>query len=190
MGDIDTVARIRTVFTGVAGSPAYSNLYFGADSTDAGNCQAAVFGMWENLLNAIQAGVVITMENPIPIIDVATGETTDVAVGDGGTATAADSGDPLPGMVNGLVQLHTGLFIGGRELRGRSFVPYPTEAANDAGVPDSDYINAMQDAFNDMRDPLGDGASFCVYSKTHAQAQTVSGLSAWTKFASLRSRRD
>ncbi len=185
-----TVARIRTEFTGVAGSPAYSNLYFDASTLDAGVYQTAVLDMWGALTNLIEDGVTATMINPIPIIDVTTGQVVDVAVGDGGSAAMADSGDPLPPMTNGLMQFHTGTFVGGREIRGRSFVPYPTEAANTGGGPNSTYKTAVLNAFDAMNGSGGANGAFCIYSRAHHRFEYVSSMTIWDKWGSLRSRRD
>jgi hypothetical protein len=185
-----SVARIRTVFTGVGGSPAYSNLYFDDDGTAAGVYQSFVFDMWSTLKDIIDSRVTLTMVNPIPIIDTATGQTTGVVTGDGGTVVCTSSGDPLPPATSGLVQLHTGVFSGGREIRGRCFIPYPTEGQNTAGLPTSGYKGELIAAFEEMNGISGANGALSVYSRVHHGSELVTSIAAWDQWASLRSRRD
>jgi hypothetical protein len=185
-----TVARVRSVFTGVAGSPAYVNTYFDADSTSAGAYQAAMLIFWGDLQNAIRADANVEMLNPIPIVSSLTGQVVDVAVGDGGTVDFADSADPLPTANQLLVQLHTGVFVGGREIRGRMFIPYMTEAANTGGKTTSAAKNAVTDALDDMNDISHANGAFVVYSPTHHRFEYVSGYTVWDQWAVMRSRRD
>jgi len=185
-----TVARVRTVFTGVTGAPAYSNLWFDADSSTAGAYQTAVLNMWTALAARIKSPVLATMVNPIPIINVGTGEVVDVAIGAGGTTTATQASESLPFTTCGLAQIHTGVFVGSREIRGRCFVPYPTEGDNVAGLPAAAYRTAVESAFAAMNGISGANGAHAIYSKAHARFELVSGVSCWSQWASLRSRRD
>lgn len=187
---VTTVARVRTVFTGVAGSPAYSNLYFDATSADAGVYQTSVLDALDANSGAISSGVTMTMVNPIPIINVLTGQVVDVAIGDGGTTLGTSAGELLPPATNGLLQVHTGQFVGGREIRGRMFWPYPTEGSSDNGVPISDYIATLAAFAAQLQGISGANGAWVVYSRAHARAEYITSWSGWNEWASLRSRRD
>jgi len=184
------VARVRTVFTGVAGSPAYSNFYFDDDGTAAGVYQTYVLAMWDSFKTAIRSGVVATMVNPIPIIETSSGHVVNVVSGDGGSTTGTDTGQELPPFTSGLVRMHTGVFVAGREIRGRCYIPYPTENANDAGLPGSGYTSALTADFETLQDADHANGSMVVYSRAHARAEYISSFDTWNQWGSLRSRRD
>ena len=187
---VTTVARVRTLWTGVAGSPAYSNFFFDATSTDAGVYQAQVLEMWVAGRAALRSGLTIAMVNPIPIIDVATGEVVDVAVGDGGSTTGTDTGDALPPANALLARMHTGVFVGGREIRGRCFVPYFTEASNSGGQPSSATVSGWNGLFTDLQAIDNANGAMTVYSRAHARAEYISAFDVWNQWGSVRSRRD
>ena len=185
-----TMARVRTVFTGVAGTPWYSNLYFDDDGTAAGVYQTKVKDFWTAIFGGhVRSGVVATMENPIAIMNVA-GEVVSVVSGDGGTVTGALSNDPLPPATQALLQLHTGVFVAGREVRGRCFIPGLTEADNSTGVPGATLISDIQDAASDLQGASGANGAWVVWSKRNAVWEPVSDMICWNKYAVLRSRRD
>jgi len=187
---VSTVARVRTEFTGVAGTPAYSNFYFDSDSLTAGVYQTAVLDCWDAAKGAILDGVVATMINPIPIIDVSTGNVVDVAVGDGGSVTCTASADQLPPATSGLLQLHTGVYVAGREVRGRCFFPYPVETLSTDGKPISAYQETLTTFAELLQDPTHANGAWVIYSRAHARAEYITSWAAWGQWASLRSRRD
>lgn len=77
-----------------------------------------------------------------------------------GQAIGADVSPPLPKQVSGLVATRTN--FGGRRFRGRFYVPFPSEGANDPVVarPSAAYVTALQTlantllaGFNDITGP-------------------------------------
>lgn len=187
---VSSIARIRIVITGVPGTPAYLNYFFEATTLDAGNYQTAVLDMIDAGKAALRSGTTWTAVNPIPIIDVATGEVTDVAIGDGGAVAGTDSSDALPPANALLMRMHTSVFVGGREVRGRSFVPYFTEASNSAGSPSGATVSGWNGLFQDMNGTGGANGAMVVWSRAHARAEYVSSFDAWSQWGSVRSRRD
>lgn len=185
-----TIARVRTVFTGVAGTPAYSNFYFDDDGTAAGVYQSAVLDFWNALNGAFAPGVTWTMVNPIPIIESTTGQVVSVVTGDGGTGTESSSHEPLPFATSGLLQLHSGVFVAGREVRGRCFIPYPHEQDQTTGKPGSDYINAVQDAADTLLGSSGSNGAWAIWSRANARFELVTSTAVWSNWAVMRSRRD
>jgi hypothetical protein len=90
----------------------------------------------------------------------------------------------------GLIRWRTGVFIAGRELRGRTFIPGATESRSANGRPDSTYITTAETAAQDLLDNAALGAALVVYSVTHRQVELVQSRSVWGQWAVLRSRRD
>lgn len=184
--------RVRTVFTGVTGSPWLNTLNFGSSSqsgnqTDADAAVAATGAFWGAVDALMNTSVTwATLPDVLFLGDdgVAAGAySTTPQTGTGATAT-----EILPFTNQAVVRLLTGTFIGGRQLRGRIFVPGLTEAASVAGslaAASSATITAAAGVLNSGTTP-----PLAVWSKVNATVVPVSGVSTWSQFGVLRSRRD
>lgn len=182
--------RIRLVWTGVAGTPYYTSLYFTSRPAEGGaaathDAVADAFtllkGVWSSALTA-------TVESEILTIDSTTGDAQSAqsvpAVPIVGTAANA----LMPRAAQGLVRLRTGIFQDGRRLSGRLFVPGVTISANNAGIPSTNYQNSLRDALQPLAN-LED-AEWLVWSRKTGAVAAITQVAPWTEFASLRSRRD
>lgn len=187
---VSHVARLRLTFTGVAGSPAYVNWYVEATAVDAGVYQTLMLDAFNADSGMFSDDVTITAINPIPIIEVSTGNVVDTAVGDGGTTPGTAAGDLLPPATSGLMQMHTGVYVGGREIRGRTYLPYPVVGNNDNGVPSSSYIASIVDLSEQFNDSDHANGAWVIYSRAHARAEYVTQVSGWGEWAVMRSHRD
>lgn len=185
-----TIARIRTIFTGVAGTPWYSNFYFDDDGTAAGVYQTKVLAFWTALVPGhMRSGITATMVNPIPIMTAA-GSIVSVVTGAGGSTNGSQSVDPLPPATQALLRLHTGVFEGGREIRGRVFVPGLTEADNSSAGVSSTLLADMSAAAASLQGSSGANGAWVVWSKKNASWAAITSWSGWNQFAVMRSRRD
>jgi hypothetical protein len=180
--------KVRTLWSGAAGGPGVTTMYFGTGGGTAANAVAAVAAFWNQAKNTIDNAWNYATDSVVLTIDETTGEPTGA---DGVTPVSSagtDSNDHLPSMTQGLIQLRTGVYVSGRELRGRIFIPGPTEDVNVAGKPKSDYKAAWLDA---VEDQLINGldVDFRVYSRAHGSASPVISASVWDEWAALRTRR-
>lgn len=183
-----TVQRVQTIGTGVAGAPFYTNLYFEGGIWSPTAMRDRVADAWDQLTNYLNNGATFTVQGLIPEYDVATGQTVGQEVV--ANALPVSGASTEPGMAyhtQGLVQWRTGVFVLGRELRGRSYIPALTEAANSDGAP----VGGFTSALNDFVDALTTSAQpqISVYSRTHGDARTVTGGAPWNQFAYMASRR-
>ena len=184
--------RVRTVFTGVTGSPWLNTLNFGSPTqtgsqVDADAAVAAVGAFW-GAVDSVMGSSVSWATLPDVLF-----------VGDDGVAAGAYATTPqtgtgglvvelLPIATQGVVRLLTGVFIGGRQLRGRIFIPGLTENANNTGRMISttqSTIAAAAATLNGVTTP-----PLAVWSKVGATVQPVTAVSVWEQFGVLRSRRD
>jgi hypothetical protein len=83
-----------------------------------------------------------------------------------------------------LLQMRTGFVVGGRELRGRLFLPGLRVTASSVGNVDTTVADQIADSANEN---LND--TFAVFSRTHHAWATIHSCTVWSEFASLRSRR-
>ena len=184
--------RVRTVFTGVTGSPWLSTLYFLPEAVDAtqADADAAVVkagDFWDALRPQISSLVSFLSEPQVADLALSgeqVGAFSTTPVG----ATGQAAGDPLPYATQGLMRLFTPSFINGRQVRGRAFIPGGVEAASTAGVPIGAYTTAANAAGTALLG--GVGPQLAVWSRTYAAASAVASVSTWSQWAVLRSRRD
>jgi hypothetical protein len=185
-----TVQRVRSIVTGVAGTPRYSNLYFQGPSAPDEDYVHAVNSMWTVVLGRILTGLTITVEGAITVINSSTGDIVDVGGFTNHTLTTSGGGGELPPATCGLAQFHTGKYVAGRELRGRMYLPYPNAGDMTNGAPDASYISAWSSAFDTMNMTGQANGAWCIYSPKNHLNELVSSHSIWNKYAVLRSQRD
>ena len=184
------LGRIRTIATGVAGSPWYTNFYFrsvpGSDTPQ--NWADAVIDYWNVLDGLTSNGVTFAVQPDVAVIDEATGQQTSAYQVTGANIVSIGGTEPLPAATQGLVRWETQTFVSGRRLRGRSFMPWVPESFSSNGVPDTSYRNVLDGAAEAL---IADADSeLRIYSPTGATSGLVTSASVWTKWAVLRSRRD
>jgi hypothetical protein len=181
--------RVRTGITGPQGSPYLSTMYF--DATGPSTAQGAadaVRAFWNSLILQIHTGTLIQVENTVTSIDDTDGSPTAVIAVTNNLVTATATGDPEAWATQGLLEWHTGIFVAGREVRGRNFIPAPTSNQSSGGAPAAAYLTALNAAASAL---IADGFSeFRIYSRKNATSKAVTSRNAWTKWAVLRSRRD
>jgi hypothetical protein len=181
--------RVRTVITGGGGGPYLSTFYF--DEVGGGtavNAVADTVAFWNNLRPVVWNGLRFDTEAEVAVVAESTGHVTSVVVTPGGGNTFNDSGDPAPWATQGLIRWRTGTFIGGREVRGRTFVPGVTEASNTLGRPTPAYVTAITQA--GLALIAMPNSTLVAWSKKNGDSAPTIAASGWTEFASLRSRRD
>ena len=181
--------RVRTQLVGGSGASQVSTMYFAtSDGLLAQDAATAVRTFWDNLKGRIANDYTVQVENEVITIDVATGEPYSSSAVTSSPVVGLQEAEPLPWATQGLVQWATGAFIGGRRLRGRTFIPGTTATDNTVGVPTTTYKSGLQSAAAAL---IGDTASMLViYSRAHTTYQPVIAGTAWAKWAELRSRRD
>lgn len=182
--------RIRSILTGVAGTPWYLNHYFlgDDDATSASAAIAQVDAFWQGLDGLMDNAITIAVQGDVPTINVGTGEMTAVNSVTGTTQTGDSAGLPLPYATQGGVQWNTDTFIGGRRLIGRSFLPgFTADNLESDGTPTTGSISGMDAAANAL---VGGTPAFAVWSRTHATAASVESWTVRNTFWVQRSRRD
>jgi hypothetical protein len=184
--------RVTMMFTGVPGSPWFNITHWLGNDTAAG-AQLAVDHVNQFYLaigTLIDNAVTWTSGGTVEVIDPATGTLTgtfSVVPATGGGASTALA---LPQATQGVVQLRTGSFKNGREIRGRIFVPGLTV---DALATSGDLTTGAQSTLAGAANALQawDAPALSVWSRAApSQAVSVESTAVPLEFAVLRSRRD
>lgn len=182
--------RVRVILTGLQGAPWVATHYFANDElqADADAAVAAVGAFWGAVDSRIVNTIDWTTESEVAVLTPSGARTGSFAVTPA-TGTGGASGNPVARATQAVIQWRTGFFAGGREIRGRTFVP---------GLQDSDITNEGQVA-SGARTALAAAATtmatdasndLVVWSRTNAAVATVSSATCWQEFGVLRSRRD
>lgn len=189
-----SLVQLRTVWEGVAGAPYYTTLWFDAGEgalQQAGEAWAGFLDTWHT---SLVQGLRYTIESSGSVVNIASGQVTGVQTWDGATGTCTSTGQALPWQTQALIQLRTGLYSSGRELRGRVFVPGFTENDNDQGIFaignrsgfESDFAALLQ---NGVGAETGFAGTLAIYSRTHHRAAQVETVNVPAQWSALRSRR-
>jgi len=192
------------VATGVGGSPYYCNLYFNGVSTlvQAQNAHDDVAAFIAGLAAEEANGLSWTTQGEVQVLDEVTGDIEGVFNVTPVVVASSDGGDPLPPATQGLIRWQTDQFVDGRRVRGRTFMPWLSEARSTAGVPTAGTITdqtANAQALIDSAD-----SALVIWSRPieadpeanppiegrDGSAHSVVTGTFWDKFAVLRSRRD
>lgn len=182
--------QVQFEITGNAGGPWLSTMHFsGTTLTNAQNAADAVRAFWVELQGAIHESLDGRIVPEVVIINDLTSEPTGLFTVTPGDPVSFTSGAAmLPVASQALVRWRTGVYDGGREIRGRTFIPGITTVNNNSGVPASGLLAALTTAAGNL---VSDADSeLTVYSRTKRVNAVVIGGTPWTEFATLRSRRD
>lgn len=196
--------RVTTTFSGayiVGGG--ITRTYFDTTASTAQDSADAMIAWWTAVRAAMSVTTTITVLGTVEEIDPANGEIQSLESVTGASVSGTSDGAALPPQTQGIVQLRTGDYVDGREVRGRIYIPSLTvsdwqngnwvssrrttiEAANAAllGDADSQVVVWQRERLADpdhLPDPV-----------THRDGSiwAVTAISLPAKTGVLRSRRD
>lgn len=157
---------------------------------NSGAAAVALAGKVGDYYDSMQAGISTKVsfdgEPVVERIDEATGQPTGLESVDPWHFDGTNPGDPLPDSCQLLLHLRTGVFVAGRELRGRINIPGLTEDNNDGGglspASVANYVDLAKVLYQD--DP-----KICVWSRVHQRHEEVKTIGVWAEWAILRTRR-
>lgn len=184
--------RVTTTWTGVPGAPYYTALYFeGTDEASAAGVHAAVAELWAYFAGRIRNDLLPTVQPEVDVVDPATGLVTATFIQTAVPVPMSGVDTRQPLVIQGLVRLRTGLYLGGREVRGKVFIPGSMDPDDNQGVPAATYIQRLNEGFSALiADTAALAAPLLVWSPTKGATGVVTAPSAWNQWAILRSRRD
>lgn len=185
-----TIRRVRTVFSGVAGSPYYNNMYFTLVNGSASAVIAAVDTFWESFDSTCITALTWDVLGDTELVDEATGSLVGVESGTALSGASNGGTTPLPFATQLCINTFTGTFVGGRQLRGKIFIPALASITNVAGDPAPATITAANTAINTLVSNTSGPGPLRVYSPTHGTSAVVTSGSTFSRFAVMRSRRD
>ena len=180
--------RVTQVATGVAGSPYYYTMHF---DREGGTAQQAA-DAWRTFLGGGAPGtyaapLAFSPMTEVQQIDPVTGDLQALFPVTTSSVSFSDT-DPLPPATTLLARWRTGVYIGGREVRGRTNISRLTEAENVSGAPGGTELtsfNSRLTAF--LADP---NSQPVVWSRSAGQWYPIVAASFAPQWCVLRSRRD
>lgn len=180
--------RIRTIFSGVTGSPWVSTAFFNDTVGTPQDCVDAVGTFWAAVDALMDSSVTWLTNADVETVDQTNGQVTAVTSTTPASGAGGGGALSLPIAAQGLVRWRTGDYINGREIRGRWFIPGLSTTSNTDGVVTPASVTVIQNAATALiADP---DTILNIWSRANNTARAVTSGSAWNQFAVLRSRRD
>ena len=193
--------RVKTTFTGVTGSPYFSQFNFiGNDGTDSvANANAsltATKNFWVQMNGAMATSLSWTHLGTCDVVDPASGKITAQVAGTTQTGAGTGGTSMLPQEVQALIRWDTGLYPVKRRLVGHTFVPGLVQGACASnGSPAALMTTCATNAIPALL-TAPTLVKFVIWHRP-AEGATTGGVTAvpgsgslGTKFAVLKSRRD
>lgn len=177
--------RFRINWSGV--NSGFSVMHTGS-APAAAQADADALDEW---LQDIAGTMVVTqqfqVDQEVEEVDPATGNITGVVTITSINRTGNVNTAPVPQAAQALFRWRTGFYSGGREVRGRTFVPGLALANSSAsGELASATVATLQTAGTTL---LAD-SGFGIWSPARATFQVATACSVWNEFAVMRGRRD
>jgi hypothetical protein len=183
--------RLTIEWTGMTGAPYYTTLHFGGSTLGEAGTAVTTVMAWLNLVDSsISNQLTANIQDDVYQVDVATGLVINSFPVVSAAVPMANVAEPLPHYTQVLHRLRTGVYVAGRELRGRLFLPGIVEADSINGIPAAPLLTYLASSWNSTFGAMASSNTVQVYSPTHHQAENVQNMSLWSQFALLRSRRD
>lgn len=202
--------RVRVSSAGWTGGPGLNTFYFVSTTEDQAKAQAVAVRVRAALQSGIAlfaAGVVVTVNPQVDVIDPVTGDVTASFITVPGAAVLGNTGSGgrlSPGLCL-LSQLKSGTFLEGRRIQGRVFWSgLDTSAAATDGTPATPVKTAATGIINGMAGADAAAGEYVIWRRPRVvqpvtkppvidrpgSTATVVTHSVSAKFAVMRSRRD
>ena len=185
-----SVRRVRVVWSGDPTSGGGLSTFYFNDAVGTAAQNVASVATFLNATNDRRvAPCTWATEADVPTLNVGTGAIEGIVSTTPATGVGTAAGDALPPIAQGLLRLFTSQIVSGRLLRGRLFLPGAPESdsASTGGTSAtyrSDYEAAAAALIADAN------SDWSVWSQTHGTLASIATASIWSKWASMRSRRD
>jgi hypothetical protein len=163
--------RVRTVWTGIAGTPFLTTTYFDASAYASSAAVTNMAAFWDAIPTHININLDWQVQGDVDIVDPVTGQITAIESNTPESGSGSSSLEVLSLGTCGLINLRTGVYVAGREIRGKLYVPGPTEGSSIQGTPGAAYASALQTAFDTLQSPSG--PQLVVYSPKNARWEPV-----------------
>jgi hypothetical protein len=193
--------RLRVQLGGDTVGQGLATFHFvGDDTTSGATAAATAVSAFMTALNPIRPAYGTWAILPdVQEISVGDNKVSDSFAVTATAGTGTNGATQLPFTTQGLIRLRTGVFVNGRELKGRLFIPGPSQTSNANGAPTSTYVSTLNSAATNLMGATG--PDWAVYSRPFegsvrdpnprlGQAASLSSATCWSKWAVLRSRRD
>lgn len=195
--------RVTTTFAGpsVVGG-AISRIYFLITGGTPQQAATAATTFWASARVAIDDSLTITVAPQVEQVDPVDGDLVAAVPVTGSSVAGQDDGAVLPYQIQSVLQLRTGVFSDGREIRGRIYLPGPSASTFANGVYSGTRKTAVEAAgaalISDANSTLAiwQRPREANSGKNHdldqrdGSSEAVISATLWSKMASLRSRRD
>lgn len=178
------VDQVRVAWGNFPGQPAVSTFYFGtADAVQLGNLKS----FFDAMTLMLPSGTTITYPSSGMRIDTSTGQPVSAWSATPPAASTMTGTSSYSGVSGAVVNWKTGVFLNGREVRGKTFlVPLVVGCYDTTGTINNTNLGQITAAATTLAGRVGGPQ---VYSRKYATVAPMTGVSVPDKAVVLRSRR-
>lgn len=178
--------RMQVVSTGYLGAPGYNTFYStGSSLAAAEELAGAVSDYFTALQDNFSSTTAYSFFGEVEAFNPASGQTTGIEVVDTWVRNGTGGTDELPGGTALVVQYRTGIYLNGREVRGRHYLSGLGAIADGDGEVVSSALTDIATA-----GAILIAAEGGVYSPTNGIVAQIVAVTGWNRFGLIRSRRD
>jgi hypothetical protein len=172
-------------------APGQTVMYFDTTNVTIGDTRTALAAFWENIDGVLSNRASWTLRASGKVLDSATGGLVAEWAQGSAISSEGDAGaDPVPNAAQMLFRWSTGVVVGGRVLKGRTFVPGFRIDQLDSG---GQIVAAARTAVQPAIDTLIDDTDMHIWHRPQGgsggTSREVLAGSVWSEFAVLRHRR-
>lgn len=179
--------RVRAALAGTYGGGMVSTMFFDSSAGTEQGAADSVRAFWYAMRNYLANDLTVQVEPVVYTVNPTTGLATGATSTSTTPVVGASGSAQLPPATQVLVAWHTGVFIAGRELIGKTFIPGQTVDSSTDGIVASGAATVIGGAAT----ALGSSGppQLVIYSRKHRLYESAGLGSVDTQFAVLRSRR-
>jgi len=123
----------------------------GGSTADATDILARVRAMLNGIVTSLSTACTYTAQSQVDALEDSTGALTGSFFGTApAPVTGTTAGEPMPAQTCYLIRATTGLVVGPRLLRGRTFLGLPAETNNTTGAPSTGSVTNLNTVFPGM----------------------------------------
>jgi hypothetical protein len=182
------VLRLQVVTSGFLGGPAYNNFYSnGAGNTASTDLVEAVSNLFEAFKSQLANDTQVACDGSVETFDPTTGQTQAVQSYTGFTKAGTWGTAEIVRGACVVLQWRTNVYLGGREVRGRSFISGLGAIEDNVGNVSSTALAVFESAADTYASEFTQAA---VWSPTNGQGVNILTGTVRPSFGLMRTRRD
>lgn len=184
------IRKINVVWSGLPGTPYFSQFMIGHEAGQATPAAAAVRGFLVAMVHQQAQGLTAQIQSDQTIIDTATGKPVSQETSANQLEVPYDgTGDIMPTLNQVVIRLKTSVYNNGARLQGKVYIPGCRESSNIGGLVTSAEVANYNAAAANLITASATVGKWAVWSRKYKSWASIESASTWNQWSSQKSRR-